>query len=73
MARYSTLLERLADTDDRVQSYEFDAEFCGGQHWLHLADGWWLPFPDCLHQIGEGTVLLVLDVLRLVRRETFDD
>jgi len=63
---FSLKLHRIAKQDDRIESYEFDAEYDGGQHWLHLASGYWLPFPDCVGSIGEPTVQEALDQLRRV-------
>ena len=46
---YSKTLDRIARTDDRVDSYEYDPSNDMGAHWLHLAWPW-------VDQDGTGSI-----------------
>ena len=71
-ATHSTVLARLAQTDERVQDYEFDADNDMGVHWLYLNDGWIDSESGC-HAIHETTVADTLRVLKCSVVECFDD
>lgn len=52
-ARYSKVLQRIADTDEKVEEYEFAGSYEDSPHWLHLAPGWQVD--DC-HSVNGTTV-----------------
>lgn len=63
MAKYSSILRKLADEDERVDSYEFDPDNDQGCHWLHLANGW-INAESGTHSIHENSVSDTRLVLR---------
>ena len=63
-ARHSRVLQRIADTDERVQEYEFAGSYEDAPHWLHLAEGWQV---DGCHSVNGGTVKECLSELSMVQ------
>lgn len=59
-ASYSKTLQKLADKDDRIDSYEFD----GDSHWIHLKEGFITD--DLCHSIHEWRVADVLHYVSLI-------
>ena len=70
MARRSSRLARLAASDSRIESYEFD-DNDNGSHWLHLADGFIDSESGC-SSIHQATVRGVIESLEEVINEKED-
>jgi hypothetical protein len=62
---YSTVLERLAEEDERFESYVFegDVHHGGNGHWLHLEDGWIAKSFDT-HMLHEERAKEILDLIK---------
>ena len=63
--RHSSVLQKIADTDDRVAEYEFSID--DQPHWLHLAPGWKEELMGT-HTIHEDTVAECLSQYRAITR-----
>ena len=68
--RFSTVLQKIADKDDRVVEYEYSID--DAQHWLHLADGWREELMGT-HTIHESTVEECLAQYRAITKCDCDE